>query len=63
MERHWGNMDSSHIFFQFHDVRECEQRDLQSSENQNITFLILRSHNRVESLSATLSYKRLKQTV
>ena len=49
MERHWGNMDSSHIFFQFHDVRECEQRDLQSSENQNITFLILRSHNGVES--------------
>ena len=37
MERQWDNMDSSYIFFNFtHDDKEYE-RDLQSSENQNIT--------------------------
>ena len=50
MERHWGNMDSSHIFFQFHMMTEnMNNENLQSSENQSITFLILRSHNGVES--------------
>ena len=40
----------SHIFFKiWYDDREYEQQDLQSSENQNITFLTLRSQNGVES--------------
>ena len=52
-----------HYFKIWYDDREYEQQDLQSSENQNITFLTLRSQNGVESKSATLSYKRLKQTV
>ena len=44
MERHFP-----HFFFSssYHD-REYEQQDLQSSENQNITFLTLRSQNGVE---------------
>ena len=51
MERQWGNMDSSQIFSLSYDDREYmhEQQDLQSSENQNITFLTLRSQNGVES--------------
>ena len=63
MERQWGNLDISHIFFfsiSYHE-REYERQDLQSSENHNITFLTLRSQNGVEPYSATLSYKRLKQ--
>ena len=51
MERQWiGNVDSSHIFFLIsYDDREYEQQDPQSSENQKITFLTLRSQNGVES--------------
>ena len=51
MERQWGNVDSSHIFLKFYMMldREYEQQDLPSSENQNITFLTLRSQNGVES--------------
>ena len=50
MERQWGNVDSSHIFLKIsYDDREYEQQDLQSLENQNITFLTLRSQNGVES--------------
>ena len=50
MERQWGNVDSSHIFFKisYHEG-EYEQQYLQSSENKNITFLTLRSQNGVES--------------
>ena len=50
MERQWGNVDSSHIFFKIsrHDG-EYEQQYLQSSENKNITLLTLRSQNGVES--------------
>ena len=51
MERQRGNMGSSHIFSLSYDDREYmyEQQDLQSSENQNITFLTLMSQNGVES--------------
>ena len=53
MERQWGNLDISHMFFFFffsisYHEREYERQDLQSSENQNITFLTLRSQNGVE---------------
>ena len=49
MERQWSNVDSSHIFIISYDDREYEQQDPQSSENQKITFLTLRSQNGVES--------------
>ena len=51
MERQWiSNVDSSHISFIIsYDDREYEQQDPQSSENQKITFLTLRSQNGVES--------------
>ena len=38
-----------HFFKISYDDREYEQQDPQSSENQNITFLTLRSQNGVES--------------
>ena len=44
------------FFSMSYDDREYEQ-DLQSSENQNITFLILRSHNGVESCNFKCNFK------
>ena len=47
-------------FFSFsYDGREYEQ-DLQSSENQNITFLTLRSQNGVESQKCNFKLQEIK---
>ena len=48
MERQWGNV-FPHFLKISYDGREYEQQDLQPSENQNTTFLTLRSQNGVES--------------